>query len=95
MSDLLTTPEAAAYLRLSPRTLENWRVRGGGPRFRKLGDRVLYDQGELDRWQAARDRTSTSDPGPMDPLPPLPPAPSARVLALTTPRRRRASRAPH
>jgi excisionase family DNA binding protein len=90
MSDLLTTHEAAAYLRLSPRTLENWRVRGGGPRFRKLGDRVLYAQAELDQWQAARDRTSTSDPAPMDPLPP-PPTPRAAVHAL--PPRRRASRA--
>jgi hypothetical protein len=93
MPDLLTTPEAAAYLRLSPRTLENWRWRGEGPRFRKLGDRVLYALVELDRWQAARDRTSTSDPGPLEPLPP-PPTPRAALLALP-PRRRRGSRAPH
>ena len=93
MSDLLTTTEAAAYLRLSPRRLENWRWRGGGPRFRKLGDRVLYVQGELDRWQEARDRVSTSDTGPQEPLPP-PPSPRAALHALP-PRRRRASRAPH
>lgn len=34
--------EAADFLRLSPRTLEKYRVRGGGPPFRKLGRRVVY-----------------------------------------------------
>ena len=38
----LTNDEAAAYLRLSPRTLEKQRVIGGGPRFRKFGRRVMY-----------------------------------------------------
>ena len=33
----LTNDEAAAFLRLSPRTLEKQRVIGGGPRFRKFG----------------------------------------------------------
>lgn len=89
MSDLLTTPEAAAYLRLSPRTLENWRVRGQGPRFRKLGDRVLYAQGDLDRWQEVRERGSTSDTGPLEP----PPSPRAALHALPPRRRTRASRA--
>lgn len=96
MPELLTTTEAAAYLRLSPRTLENWRWRGGGPRFRKLGDRVLYAQGDLDRWQEVRERTSTSDPGPLhhdpEPLPPAP-TPRAAVLALPPRRGRRGSRA--
>ena len=38
----LTNDEAAAFLRLSPRTLEKQRVIGGGPRFRKFGRRVMY-----------------------------------------------------
>jgi excisionase family DNA binding protein len=61
---LLTTMEAAAYMRLSPRTLETWRLRGGGPHYRKLGDRVLYTQADLDTWLEGQTRTSTSDPGP-------------------------------
>jgi hypothetical protein len=32
----LANSEAAAYLNLSPRTLEKLRVVGGGPRFRKF-----------------------------------------------------------
>lgn len=61
---LLTTAEAAAHLRLSPRTLQAWRLRGGGPRYRKLGDRVLYTAHDLDVWVEAQGRVSTSDPGP-------------------------------
>lgn len=39
----LTTKEAAAYLRLQPCTLEAWRTRGRGPKYQKLGRRVVYD----------------------------------------------------
>ena len=34
---LLTTSEAAEHLGTSPRTLEDWRTRGGGPVYLKLG----------------------------------------------------------
>ncbi|WP_373791887.1 helix-turn-helix domain-containing protein, partial [Delftia acidovorans] len=43
----LTNDEAAEYLRLSPRTLENQRVLGGGPKFRKFGRRVMYAVADL------------------------------------------------
>ena len=49
-TDLLDTGEAAAYLHLSPRTLERYRVTGEGPRFLKLGRRVLYRRADLDTW---------------------------------------------
>jgi len=45
---LLTQDEAAEYLRTPSRTLENWRLRGGGPKFVKFGRRVFYRQGALD-----------------------------------------------
>ena len=67
--DLLTTLEAAAMLRLSPRTLERYRVTGEGPPFIKLGGRVFYRRSDLIAWCAARQRRSTSDPGP-SPTPP-------------------------
>ena len=38
---LVSTEEAGALLGISPRTLEDWRLRGGGPVFRKLGRRVV------------------------------------------------------
>lgn len=57
-----TNEEAAAFLKLSPRTLEKMRVIGGGPRFRKHGRRVVYAVEDLQRWSAARSCESTSDP---------------------------------
>ena len=57
----LDTPLAATYLGLSPATLETLRSRGGGPRFSKLGRRVVYQREELDAWMAERSQRSTSD----------------------------------
>ena len=59
----LTNDEAAAFLRLSPRTLEKQRVIGGGPRFRKFGRRVMYALADLEAWADARSFEMTSDPG--------------------------------
>ena len=56
-----TNTEAAALLKLSPRTLEKLRVHGGGPRFRKFGSRVVYATEDLDAWANARVCDSTSD----------------------------------
>ena len=58
----LTCDEAGAFLKLSPRTLEKLRTIGGGPRFRKLGRRVMYSQADLDTWADSRACDSTSDP---------------------------------
>lgn len=58
----LTNEEAAAFLRLSPRTLEKQRVIGGGPRFRKFGRRVMYAIVDLETWADARSFEMTSDP---------------------------------
>jgi hypothetical protein len=58
----LTNDEAAAFLRLSPRTLEKQRVIGGGPRFRKFGRRVVYAFDDLEAWANARSYEMTSDP---------------------------------
>ncbi len=57
----LTNDEAAAFLKLSPRTLEKQRVIGGGPRFRKFGRRVVYAIADLESWANARVCDSTSD----------------------------------
>ena len=62
--ELLTTPEAAVQLRVSPRTLEDWRTSGKGPPFRKVGGwRVLYHVDDLADWLQATVRQSTTDPG--------------------------------
>lgn len=61
--EFLTTEEAGAFLRLSPRTLEKQRVLGGGPRFRKFGARVVYAAADLRAWAEGRAFSMTSDPG--------------------------------
>jgi Helix-turn-helix domain len=62
-SPYLDQKEAAAFLRLSPRTLEGYRVLGRGPAFRKFGKKVLYTVSDLTEWAEKQRRTSTSDQG--------------------------------
>lgn len=48
---LLTPKEAAAFLQVSEKTLEKWRTKGTGPKFRRLGHRtVRYSQDDLLNW---------------------------------------------
>jgi hypothetical protein len=61
---VLRTPEAAAYLGLSPSTLEKFRLSGEGRPYHKSGPKiVVYRPDDLDRWLHEGRRTSTSDPG--------------------------------
>ena len=62
-SKYLSTREAAAWLGLSPRTLDRYRVSGDGPAFHRFGGRVRYLAADLDDWAGARRRLSTSDDG--------------------------------
>lgn len=65
---MLTTAQAAVVLGLSPRTLEQFRVKGGGCQYFALGRRAIrYKRQDLDAWLDARRRKSTSDPGPSEP----------------------------
>ena len=59
----LSTREAAAFLGLSPRTLDRYRVSGDGPAFHRFGNRVLYHRADLTAWAAERRVRSTSDEG--------------------------------
>lgn len=59
---LLTPPEAAAYLRCSKSYLDKLRVYGGGPTFLRLSKRkILYRKPDLDLWAAKRSFGSTSE----------------------------------
>jgi hypothetical protein len=55
--------QAAEHLGVPERSLENYRQRGGGPPFYKIGARVVYESAELDAWLATRRRVSTTDRG--------------------------------
>jgi len=62
---LLFQSEAAYLTAASTRTLEAWRLHGGGPPFISLGRRaVRYRRRDLLEWIEGRRRRSTSDPGP-------------------------------
>jgi predicted DNA-binding transcriptional regulator AlpA len=59
----LRTPEAARFLSLSHRTLEKHRCYGTGPRYSKVGGRVVYAVADLQAWVDRGMKASTSDPG--------------------------------
>lgn len=75
----LAERQAAEYLGISVHSLRRWRVYGGGPKFLKMGSRVVYPISELDDYQAACLRKSTSDPGPT-----VKAAPAAKQAAKVT-----------
>lgn len=58
----MTVKEAAAYLGLSPATLDTWRsTRTDGPPFLRYSARcVRYRRADLDAWMAARETVSTA-----------------------------------
>ena len=60
---LMPQSQLAECLNVSPRTLERWRVEGGGPAFVKAGRRVLYRTTDVESWLAGSVRQSTSDLG--------------------------------
>jgi hypothetical protein len=45
---------------LSPRTLERWRWLGEGPRFLKIGGRVVYRLEDIEAYEAEQMRDSTA-----------------------------------
>ena len=57
---ILTTPEAAQYVRLGKPTIERFRLTGEGPRYAKLGGAVRYRRCDLDAWLESRLTSSTS-----------------------------------
>lgn len=57
--EFITQDEAAEYLKVSPKTLEGLRCRGGGPQFHKAGRQVRYTYAALEAWLGpARSHTS-------------------------------------
>lgn len=61
MNKLLSTIEAAPYCGVAPKTLENWRVAGLGPKFLRLHGRVAYDPEDIKEWQDRHRFGSTSE----------------------------------
>ena len=57
----LSSPQAAEYSNLSESMLAKLRLSGAGPRYSKIGKRVLYEVSDLDAWIADRKHSSTSE----------------------------------
>ncbi|WP_295586882.1 helix-turn-helix domain-containing protein [uncultured Lamprocystis sp.] len=61
----------AERLGFSVRTLQQWRVKGGGPPYFKLGSAVRYDPVQVDSWLDEHTRVDTG--------PSAGPAPASRA----------------
>jgi predicted site-specific integrase-resolvase len=57
----MSQAELAQRWGISPRTLERWRWIGHGPKFLKLGGRVVYRMQDVEAYEAAQLRSSTTD----------------------------------
>ncbi len=73
----LLLAEAAAFLRLYPRTLDNMRQRGTGPLYSKHGGRVVYHRDDLIAWSNMHRRRTTTE---------MEPRPVVTVRALADPK---------
>ena len=64
----LTIDEAAQVLRVSRRTLDNYRYRKQGPPYRRHGGRIVYRLSDLLAWsEQRRTRHQKGDKGPEAP----------------------------
>ena len=60
-ANIVNEKAAGRYVGLSHRTMQAKRVRGGGPKYLKLGYAVRYRICDLDDWLEANQRRSTSE----------------------------------
>ena len=60
----MTESELAKRWQMSVRTLQNWRWQGQGPRYLKIGARVLYPLEEVEAYEAGHLHANTTGPIP-------------------------------
>jgi len=76
LDGLIDEAAAAEFLGYTPRALQNWRVRGGGPKFVRVSSRsIRYRRRDLIEWAESRLRCSTSEmevPGKKNDVSPVP-----------------------
>lgn len=57
----LSVFQAAQVLGYSPRTLDDWRFRGGGPRYLKIGRSIRYRTEDLIDWAESHGQRNTGE----------------------------------
>lgn len=64
LEEAISTRAASRLTGVSVCTLETWRSRGGGPKFIKIGAKMIrYQRRSLLEWMARQERRNTSDAG--------------------------------
>lgn len=63
---LLTSQQAADLLTIREGTLRIWRLQGKGPRFRRIGQQVRYDEADVIAYINAQTYISTSQRAPVE-----------------------------
>lgn len=61
LEPLLTREHVAKLFSVTPKTLDNWRCLGKGPKYLKFGARVLYRQEDVRNYVNGRVFASTSE----------------------------------
>ena len=56
---LAVSDEVAGYLRISPRTLDDWASRGTGPVFARVGGQRRYRWEDVENWIDSRSSADT------------------------------------
>jgi predicted DNA-binding transcriptional regulator AlpA len=54
--EYLSPEQVAERFQLSPHTLKEWRYKGVGPKYVRLGKHVRYPAAALEAWEAERAR---------------------------------------
>jgi hypothetical protein len=60
LNQRLNSREAAKHCGLGFSTMAKLRLSGGGPRYMKIGSKIIYDSADLDRWLASKRAENTS-----------------------------------
>lgn len=61
LASLLSPSTLADALGTTERTLSEWRIRGYGPSYLRVGRTVRYVPESVDAWLLAQERTSTAE----------------------------------
>lgn len=60
-SDEMTSDQVAERLGVQSQTVRAWRLRGAGPRFMKVGRRVVYRSADVEAFEVERMATGPAE----------------------------------